>query len=145
MNNFVKSVGALALAGIFCFNMSNTCSASEKAKEYSEDVKLIALFTVAEAEDEPEYGQRLVIDTILNRIDSEEFPNTASGVLYQRGQFSVATNGRLERCSIDDDICKLVEEEMEERTNTEVLYFRANHYHNFGTPVTYSGSTYFSK
>ena len=140
-----KVTGIMLAASMFISGCLPITVEADEVKEYSEDVKLIALFTVAEAEDEPEYGQRLVIDTILNRIDSDEFPNTASGVLYQKGQFSVATNGRLSRCTIDDDICKLVEEEMEERTNDEVLYFRASHYHSFGTPITYSGNTYFSK
>lgn len=140
-----KVTGILLAATMFVSGCLPVTVEAKTAKEYSEDVKLIALFTIAEAEDEPEYGQRLVIDVILNRIDDEEFPNTASGVLYQKGQFSVATNGRLNRCSIDDDICDLVQEEMDERTNDEVLYFRASHYHDFGTPVTYSGNTYFSK
>ena len=33
-----------------------------------EEIELIALVTMAEAEGECEYGQRLVIDTILNRV-----------------------------------------------------------------------------
>ena len=139
-----KVTGILLTAAMVISGCLPTVEAKE-VKEYSEDVRLIALFTIAEAEDEPEYAQRLVIDTILNRKDSDEFPNTYSGVLYQKGQFSVATNGRLERCTIDSDICELVEEELEERTNDEVLYFRAGHYHGFGTPITYSGDTYFSK
>ena len=51
-----------------------------------EDIELIALVTMAEAEGECEEGKRLVIDTILNRIDSEHFPDTASGVIYQANQ-----------------------------------------------------------
>lgn len=142
MKQFVKTVSALALAASIAFGTAIHTEA--KTVDYSEDVKLIALFTIAEAEDEPELGQRLVIDVILNRKDSDDFPNTYEGVLYQKNQFSVATNGRLNRCSIDDDICKLVEEEMEERTNDEVLYFRAGHYHNFGTPLVHEGGHYFS-
>ena len=38
-----------------------------------EDVELIALVTMAEAEGECEEGKRLVIDTILNRVDSGTF------------------------------------------------------------------------
>ena len=34
-----------------------------------EEIRLIALVTMAEAEGEPELGKRLVIDTILNRVD----------------------------------------------------------------------------
>jgi N-acetylmuramoyl-L-alanine amidase len=142
----MKKVTCAVLAAILAHAcLSFNVEATEAKNTYNDDVKLIALFTIAEGEDEPEKAQRLIIDTILNRKDSEDFPNTYSGVLYQKGQFSVATNGRLNRCTIDDDICDLVEEEMEERTNDEVLYFRAGHYHNFGTPITYSGDTYFSK
>ena len=38
-----------------------------------EDIELIALVTMAEAEGECEEGKRLVIDTILNRVDSVYF------------------------------------------------------------------------
>ena len=38
-----------------------------------EDIELIALVTMAEAEGECKEGKRLVIDTILNRVDSVYF------------------------------------------------------------------------
>ena len=38
-----------------------------------DEIELLTLVTMAEAEGESEYGQRLVIDTILNRIDCERF------------------------------------------------------------------------
>ena len=41
-----------------------------------EEIELIALVTLSEAEGECEEGKRLVIDTILNRISSSYFPNT---------------------------------------------------------------------
>lgn len=52
-----------------------------------EDINLLAIVTMAEAEGESEMGKRLVIDTILNRIDSEQFPDTVSGVVYQKKCF----------------------------------------------------------
>ena len=58
-----------------------------------EDVELIALVTMAEAEGECEEGKRLVIDTILNRVDSEHFPDTVYDVIYQPNQFSSMWNG----------------------------------------------------
>ena len=41
-----------------------------------EEIQLIAAVVIAEAEGEPDEGQRVVIDTILNRKDSLYFPNT---------------------------------------------------------------------
>lgn len=49
-----------------------------------EEIELIALVTMAEAEGECEYGQRLVIDTILNRVDDPHFPDTVHEVVYQK-------------------------------------------------------------
>lgn len=60
-----------------------------------EDISLIALVTMAEAEGECEEGKRLVIDTILNRVDSEHFPNSVYDVIYQRNQFYQSGTGVL--------------------------------------------------
>lgn len=113
-------------------------------KEYDEDVKLIALVTMGEAEGECEEGKRLVIDTILNRVDSEHFPNTVYDVVYQKNQFSCMWDGRIEKCEVRDDICELVVEEMESRTNSDVTYFRTKHYSQYGKPLFPVGNHYFS-
>lgn len=110
-----------------------------------EDIKLLALVTMAEAEAEPELGKRLVIDTILNRVDSKKFPNTIKGVIYQRSQFTSMTNGRVDRCEVREDIVQLVREELESRTNYHVIYFRTGHYHPYGTPMFSIGNHYFSE
>lgn len=113
---------------------------------YSEDeIELLALVTVAEAEGESEYGKRLVIDTILNRVDSKSFPNTIHGVIYQKNQFTSMWNGRINRCKVTDDIRQLVREEMESRTNSEVLFFTAGGYGKYGTPLFQEGNHYFCK
>lgn len=110
-----------------------------------EDINLIALITMAEAESESEYGKRLVIDTVLNRVDSKSFPNTIHDVVYQSGAFTPITNGRLNRCYVRDDIKKLVYEEIKDRTNYEVVFFQMYNYSPYGTPLFKVGSHYFSK
>ena len=110
-----------------------------------DEVELLAWVMIAEAEGTSEYCQRLVIDTILNRVDSDDFPNTITGVVYEKGQFDVMTNGRLYRCEVTDDARRLVREELACRLNSEVLYFRDSYYHSFGTPVTNTSNMYFSK
>ena len=111
-----------------------------------EDIELIALVTMAEAEGECEEGKRLVIDTILNRVDSDStyFPDTVKEVVYQKNQFTSMTNGRVDRCYVKDDICQLVLEELECRTNYEVMYFTAGKYGKYGTPMFQVGNHYFS-
>lgn len=110
-----------------------------------EEIRLIALVTMAEAEGEPELGKRLVIDTILNRVDSDRFPNTVHGVIYQPNQFSSVWNGRIDRCVVRDDIYQLVIEEAESRANQHVIFFRTDYYHPYGTPMFSIGSHYFSE
>lgn len=109
-----------------------------------EDIELIAKITMAEAEGECEEGQRLVISTILNRLDSEHFPNTVSEVIYQTNQFECTGNGRADKCYPTDYFCDLVKDELENRTNSEVMFFRANDYSNYGTPMFPVGNHYFS-
>lgn len=110
----------------------------------NEEIELLALLTMAEAEGEPIEGQRLVISTVLNRVDSEYFPNTIYDVIWQDNQFSCMTNGRFERCIIKDDIRNLVLEEVKSRTNYEVIYFTADNFGKYGTPLLNIGNHYFS-
>ena len=108
------------------------------------EIDLIALVTMAEAEGEPEEGKRLVIDVILNRVESSHFSNTVESDIYAKNAFECMWNGRVERCYVRDDIRQLVIEEIQNRTNFNIHYFRTNHYHNFGKPVVQVGNHYFS-
>ena len=99
---------------------------------------------MAEAEGESELGKRLVIDTILNRVDSSYYPNTISGVIWQKGQFSSMYNGRVNKCYVSDDICRLIKEELEYRRDNSVIYFRTCYYSSYGKPMYQVGNHYFS-
>ena len=109
-----------------------------------EDMELIAWMTMAEAEGESEYGQRLVIDTILNRVDSNTFPDSVYGVLYQPYQFSSIKDGRFARCHVKKELYELVVEEVQKRTNYDVIFFRTGHYSEYGTPLFKEGAHYFN-
>lgn len=111
-----------------------------------EEINLIAKVTMAEAEGESEEGKRLVIDTILNRVDSPHsyWPDTVEGVIYQPSQFSAMWDGRINRCRVKDDIVRLVKEEARSRTNTKAVYFRTKRYSSYGTPMFQVGNHYFS-
>ena len=121
-----------------------TTSQSDGSGISQEDIELIALLTMAEAESEPEQGKRLVIDTVLNRMDSGRWPSTARGVIYQSGQFTSMWNGRVNRCYVSEEYCQLVREEMKSRTNSEVVYFRTDYYSKYGQPMFQVGNHYFS-
>lgn len=109
-----------------------------------EEIELIALCVMAEAEGECEYGQRLVIDVILNRVDDPHFPDTIYDVIYQKNQFSGMYGDRITRCYVKDELVQLVREELESRTNYDAVFFRTGHYHSYGVPMFQIGAHYFS-
>ena len=109
-----------------------------------EEIELLALCVMAEAEGECEYGQRLVIDVVLNRVDDPHFPDTIYDVIYQKNQFAGMYGDRITRCYVKDELVQLVEEELENRTNEDVVFFRTGHYHSYGVPVLQVGAHYFS-
>lgn len=109
-----------------------------------EEIDLIALVTMGEAEGETELGKRLVIDTILNRIDHPSFPDTVYDVIYQPHQFSVMWSSRIERCYVMPEIVELVKEELLERTNYDCVFFMAGGYSKYGEPLFQECRHYFS-
>lgn len=117
----------------------------EKILDISEeDINLLAIVTMAEAEGEPELGQRLVIDTVLNRMDSPYFPDTIYDVIWQKNQFTSMWNGRADRCYVKEDIVQLIQEELVCRTDSDVVFFRTGHYSSYGVPLFQVGNHYFS-
>ena len=109
-----------------------------------EEMELIAVVTMAEVENQSEYCKRLVIDTILNRVDSRYFPNTVKKVIYAKNQFEVTINGRMDRCDVEDDILELVKEEVLNRTNEKVVFFNSIGFNNWSRPLLKEGAVYFS-
>lgn len=107
-------------------------SEEEIALEMEQDAKeMVALMVCAEAGNQDLDGMRLVADVILNRVDSDKFPdqNTVEDVLFAEGQFGPISDGRYWEMGwvIDDypDVYKAVEMEWdrEDRLDQNVLYF----------------------
>lgn len=99
--------------------------------------ELIASVIYAEACYEDMLGKRLVADVIINRKDNEAFPNTISGVVYQKGQMHRSAGIWNEECM------KAVEMEMYERIDYDVLWFNNDGYLPYGTKAYQHGGHYF--
>lgn len=110
-----------------------------------EDYVYFAQCVMAEAGDQDDLGKRLVIDVILNRKDNINFPDNITDVINEPYQFEVVSNGSINEVIPTDDIYALIQEEIQNRTNYDVLYFRTDHYHNFGTQLFQHQDHYFSK
>lgn len=74
---------------------STVTKTTTKAVEANvDDLTLLAAIIEIEAGTNYEGGVA-VGNVVLNRVNSSKFPNTISGVIYQRGQFPGAHNGKL--------------------------------------------------
>lgn len=67
------------------------------AQQKQADIQLLAALIYCEAGNQPYDGKVAVGAVVMNRIASSRFPNTLEGVIYQRGQFTPALNGKLGR------------------------------------------------
>ena len=61
----------------------------------SSDVYLLARTIYAEGRGEPYTGQVAIGAVVLNRIRSNQFPNTLSGVEYQKHAFTAVSDGQI--------------------------------------------------
>lgn len=64
--------------------------------DYAQDeLKLLACLVHAEAGNQSYEGKLAVANVVLNRVKSSKYPKTMKGVIYQSGQFTVASSGSL--------------------------------------------------
>lgn len=59
----------------------------------SEDAEILLKIAMAEAEGEGTEGKAYVMMVVLNRVWSDEFPETIEDVVFQKGQFTPVENG----------------------------------------------------
>ena len=70
-------------------------SSSSSSSLTSSELNLLARTIYAEARGEPYAGQVAVAAVVLNRVKSSKFPNTISGVVYQKGAFTAVSDGQI--------------------------------------------------
>mgnify|MGYP002853677077 FL=1 len=116
------------------------------SEEFYEDLALLEAITIAEAGNQSELGKRLVIDCVLNRIDSARWrdDDTIKEVITHPYQFETYTNGAYTRVELDESVGQLVEEEILNRTNYDVIYFRTGCYFSCVPAIMKEGDHYFS-
>ncbi len=103
-----------------------------------EDKILIAKVVMAEAGNQDYIGKRLVVDVILNRLNSERWKNTVAGVIYAPGQFTHPA------AYYTDDCLAAVEAECMERLDYDIMYFRASYFFSDHPKAYQHGGHFFS-
>lgn len=100
--------------------------------------RLIAQIVYAEAGNQDLTGKRLVAACILNRVDSDLWPNTIEQVIFQPNQFTTWYRG------ISDECYEAVDLELQERSDTRVIFFCSAGYSYYGSPAFRHQDHFFS-
>lgn len=90
--------------------IKSTPEESTDIKEYTipistEDQNKLCKLAFAEAGNQDVDGKALVMLVVLNRVESDKFPDSISEVIFARNQFSVTTNGMYDNAPTDDPGC----------------------------------------
>lgn len=112
-----------------------------------EEIDLMAAIAEAEAGNQGLMGKRLVVDVILNRVDSDYFPGQIEKVIYQQNQFTSISDGNFDKAksNISDESYAAVYDELLARTDHDILYFTANDYGQYGIPAYQYQDHFFCK
>ncbi len=103
--NFKKLVTVIAAAFALCIALQIPCQAAtkattedKKANDYTEsELRYMTSIIYCEARGESYAGQKAVGIVVMNRKNSDLFPSSVKGVIYQRGQFSPVRNGSMSK------------------------------------------------
>ena len=91
-----------------------------------EELDILHRIVWAEARGEDALGQQLVVNVIMNRVNSPGFPDTLRDVVFQPGQFTPITNGAFERAAPDQRIRNAVQAALDGEDNSRgALFFRS--------------------
>lgn len=97
-NALKKAQEAAKLEATLKANASEVATVYGSSTNYSNDeLMLLACLIHAEAGNQTYEGKLAVANVVLNRVKSSKFANSISGVIYQKGQFSVASSGSLKK------------------------------------------------
>lgn len=150
-----QRVTILPVAGIEEVMMITTSEAMEEEQEEllapydifdidEYEYYLLSHVVEAEAGNQGIDGKRLVVDVVFNRVMSDQFPNSVEEVLTQDGQFTTYINGAYELVEPSEDTHEAIAIEYDYIRNTDVYFFRTDHYHSFGKPLFVEEDHYFS-
>lgn len=88
------------------------------------DAQLLMMVASAEALNQGPEGMVRVMEVILNRVASDEFPDTVQEVVYQKSQFESVTNGSIYRAEITPEVRQaLAEVEKKLKPNNKIIAF----------------------
>ena len=145
MRKISRFVVAIAVVVATIFNTANITSAS--AVINADDVERLERLVYAEAGNQTLYAQKLVCATVINRVASDEFPNSVEGVIQEKNggtyQFSCVPNGMYANAKPTEQVKQAVAEVLSEYANgsadypSNMLFFRSGYFFDWSTVEDY--------
>ena len=119
----------------------------------AEESYMLAKIAMAEAEGEDTEGKALVILTVLNRVCSEQFPDTIAQVITDGNAFTSYINGRYDRVEPNEDCYRaleMVQEEHWDESQGATYFERATaegtwHNNNLKELFTHGNHTFYTE
>lgn len=111
---------------VYAAKTDQSSTSTKTASTNLDMTQLLARLINGEARGEPYQGQVAVGAVVLNRVKSSKFPNTISGVIYQKGQFSCITDGQFDKpIAKDSTVYKAAQEAMSgvDPTNGALFFY----------------------
>lgn len=102
---------ALGMNNSYNILANQTQSGSSSSGYTDADLYLLARTIYAEGRGEPYTGQVAIGAVVMNRVRSPQFPNTISGVVYQRHAFTAVSDGQI-NLTPDDKAMKAARDAM---------------------------------
>ena len=93
--NGLKVDGIVGNQTLKALGMKTTNNQTQSSTYTDADINLLARLIYGEARGESYVGQVAVGAVVLNRIKSASFPNTMSGVIYQKYAFTAVADGQI--------------------------------------------------
>lgn len=98
------------------------------------EIELLEKLVYREAGIESQAGQIAVANVVLNRVNSDLFPDTVTEVIYQKGQFQPVDNSDINNVKASDEVKASVQKALrgEKTVSDDTVYFyatwiRSNH------------------
>ena len=112
--------------------------AAEAFTDYTEsDYNVLLRIVQAEAGGCDMKGKILVANVILNRVESDEFPDTITDVVYEKRQFSPVSNGSINRCKVEEETVEAVDRALAGEDYSEGALFFMNRRASSGNNVSW--------
>lgn len=100
--------------------------------------ELLARAVMSEGSSLPMHGKIAIMATIMNRVNSDEYPNTIEEVLYKT-EFSLGDNG-----DPTEECYRAIDDYVPEGWPMDMYWFRDTHPHSYGYEYLHIGNMYFN-